>query len=330
MENFKRRLRGVRDTVDARAQRIYRSTSGSAVELIRELSHEYFQQYLRLSIADAKDKAEKDLAIIDGVRANMSGVGIRNVFDAWKLWVKSKYDRYKKDEDIRYTAELKDFSTAMTSVHIAEVALADWMKCVDIYTDQIYWQHSVTNEISVDEPGVQHYLPAQFTIPPIPKRLQVPGKDDKSKFLFIGNELDTSIDFDNASLSIEASVEDQRSPLTDLNNWTPRDSPCIDGENKQQVRFSMKLDNGDSIDNYESDDEHEEDDDDSENEEYYDEFGDFEQVEDHSDDERSGVIQRSSSIYGIPAERYLILSMYLLSLLTFFWLVHIFVWRKFY
>jgi hypothetical protein len=209
MKRLKRRLRGVRDTVDARAQRIYRSTSGSAVELIRELSHEFFQQYLRLSIADAREKAEKDLAIIDVVRTNMSGVGVKKVFEVWKAWVKSKYERYKKDEEIRYTAELKDFSTAMTSVHIAEVALADWKKCVDIYTDEVYWQHSVTSEISVDEPGVQHYLPAHFIIPPIPKRLKVPSKDDKFKLVFDESSV-TGVDFDSASCSIEASVADQR------------------------------------------------------------------------------------------------------------------------
>jgi hypothetical protein len=192
-----------------RLKRIYRSTSGSAVELIRELSHDFFQQYLRLSIADAREKAEKDLAIIDVVRTNMSGVGVKKVFEVWKAWVKSKYERYKKDEEIRYTAELKDFSTAMTSVHIAEVALADWKKCVDIYTDEVYWQHSVTSEISVDEPGVQHYLPAHFIIPPIPKRLKVPSKDDKFKLVFDESSV-TGVDCDSASCSIEASVADQR------------------------------------------------------------------------------------------------------------------------
>jgi hypothetical protein len=94
-----------------------------------------------------------------------------------------------------------------------------------------------------------------------------------------------------------------RSPLT---GRTPRDSPRIDGERSpspQQVKFSTKLDTGESIDNYESDDEEGDDDSMEEyEEEYYDEFGDFEQVEDHSDDERSGTIQRTASMAFIPAD----------------------------
>jgi hypothetical protein len=108
---------------------------------VRELSHDYYQQYLRISITDATEKALADLAIIDSVRANMSGVGLKNAFEAWKGWVEGKHERAQRDEEIRYLAEMKDFSTAMASVHIAELALSFWTKKVDIYTDKNYWQH---------------------------------------------------------------------------------------------------------------------------------------------------------------------------------------------
>ena len=56
---------------------------------------------------------------------------------AWKEWVKSKFDRAKKDEEIRFIANMKEFSTAMTSVYIAEHQLKFWKKCVDVYSDQV-------------------------------------------------------------------------------------------------------------------------------------------------------------------------------------------------
>ena len=47
------------------------------MELVRELSHEYRHQYIKISVADAKEKAERDLYIIDVVRQNMSGIGVK-------------------------------------------------------------------------------------------------------------------------------------------------------------------------------------------------------------------------------------------------------------
>ena len=45
--------------------------------MIKELTHEYRQQYIQISVSDALSKAENDLFIIDNVRANMSGAGLK-------------------------------------------------------------------------------------------------------------------------------------------------------------------------------------------------------------------------------------------------------------
>ena len=41
---------------------------------------------------------------------------------------------------------------------------------------QAYWQHLETKEISLEEPGLHHYLPPHFVIPLVPKKNIVTGK----------------------------------------------------------------------------------------------------------------------------------------------------------
>ena len=36
-----------------------------------------------------------------------------------------------------------------------------WLMMKDIYTDRNYWQHKLTQLITFDKPGLQHYLPVR-------------------------------------------------------------------------------------------------------------------------------------------------------------------------
>ena len=63
------------------------------------------------------------------------------------------------------------FDAAMQSVNSAQFQVDLWKKEVDVYTDRMYWRHSVSGKITFDRPGLQHYLPPNFSIPLPPEDL---------------------------------------------------------------------------------------------------------------------------------------------------------------
>jgi hypothetical protein len=42
-----------------------------------------------------------------------------------------------------------------------------WQEQVDVYTDRIFFKHSITGVVTFDRPGLEHYLPATFSIPAV-------------------------------------------------------------------------------------------------------------------------------------------------------------------
>lgn len=46
-----------------------------------------------------------------------------------------------------------------------------WVSEQDIYNDQLFWQHKITKQISLNEPTIFHYLPPNFIIPEPPEPL---------------------------------------------------------------------------------------------------------------------------------------------------------------
>jgi len=59
----------------------------------------------------------------------------------------------------------------MESVRSAQLQVDMWIPQQDIYTDQLFWQHSLSNAITFEPPGLEHYLPSNFIIPDPPDPL---------------------------------------------------------------------------------------------------------------------------------------------------------------
>ncbi len=50
---------------------------------------------------------------------------------------------------------------------LAQYAAAKWERCQDVYTDVYFWRHLETGEVTYEQPGIEHYLPSGFEIPPL-------------------------------------------------------------------------------------------------------------------------------------------------------------------
>ncbi len=49
----------------------------------------------------------------------------------------------------------------LTYIHSFILQVDMWLMKKDIYTDRNYWQHKLTQLITFDKPGLQHYLPVR-------------------------------------------------------------------------------------------------------------------------------------------------------------------------
>jgi hypothetical protein len=119
----------------------------------------------------ARRQSEKEYQTIDTIRNNMSGSGTAIVFQAWKKYAFTKKQRERRDLRLQWKTQIKGFDAAMQSVRVAQGQVDLWEKHTDIYTDQPFWTHKLTGEISVDEPGLHHYLPPSFRVPTPPPKL---------------------------------------------------------------------------------------------------------------------------------------------------------------
>ena len=136
-KTMKRSLRHIKDVVEIRTNRIVTEWTGGAVELMRELQYEYHTQYINYMTFQAKEKATKDLNLIDAMRRSLGAAGLVVVFETWRDYVVNKKIRERRDAEKQYEREIKQFATAMQSVKIAQHHVSLWKRCVDIYTDQV-------------------------------------------------------------------------------------------------------------------------------------------------------------------------------------------------
>ena len=68
----------------------------------------------------------------------------------------------------------------MESVDIAQARVDMWKKRTDIYTETSFWVNELTQEITAEKPGLEHFLPPSFEMPPPPKRLPAGVSEDTS------------------------------------------------------------------------------------------------------------------------------------------------------
>ena len=172
-------LRHVKDVVEIRSRRLIAEWSGGAVELQRELQYEYYTQYINYMTFQAKEKATADLQLIDSMRRSLGAAGLVVVFETWRDYVKTKRTRERRDAEKQYEAEVKTFATVMESVKVAQHHVSRWKRCVDVYSDKVFWQHEETGEVSLAEPGIHNYLPALFVIPKVPDKLPPWEQEEK-------------------------------------------------------------------------------------------------------------------------------------------------------
>lgn len=162
---YKRWVRNLFDVVDIRVRKWFMTVGGTFDEVQKECKHELFRQYLQSSIDMARQKAQKEFSLIDEIRQNMGGVGVEKIFRTWKKWALNKAQRLRRDARAEYKSSVKVFDAAMESVRIAQARAEMWKKNLDIYSDQPFWIHELTGQITLDRPGLEHFLPPAFEMP---------------------------------------------------------------------------------------------------------------------------------------------------------------------
>ena len=165
---IRRAWRRTKDLVEIRSRRMYTDFTGDNVELIRQLTYEYYWAYVNIMVGLAKEKAMHDLELIESMRKSLGSAGLQVVFETWRDFVRTKRQRERRDQEIQYEQELKAFATAMESVKLAEFHVSLWTKRVDVYTEQVFWENEQTKETAMERPGLHNYLPQGFSIPPMP------------------------------------------------------------------------------------------------------------------------------------------------------------------
>ena len=98
----------------------------------------------------------------------MGGVGVEKIFKAWKRWALNKLQRQRRDARAEFRISNKVFTAAMESVDIAQARVDMWSKSFDVYSDKPFWTHIMTKEVTVEKPGLHHFLPPSFNMPRLP------------------------------------------------------------------------------------------------------------------------------------------------------------------
>lgn len=88
--------------------------------------------------------------------------------------------------DLRHECRrgVREFEAAMESIQIIDGALLDWEEHEDLFTMKPYWRNVKTEQISLDKPGYEHYLPCTFQVPmppePLPPGVDINSSSDES------------------------------------------------------------------------------------------------------------------------------------------------------
>ena len=82
------------------------------------------------------------------------------------MW--NKKQRERRDIRKRYKMALRNFDAAMESVNNAQGQVEMWREGKDVYTDKPFWTHANNGNVTLDRPGLHHYLPPTFDIPEPP------------------------------------------------------------------------------------------------------------------------------------------------------------------
>ena len=113
----------------------------------------------------------------------------QTTFRRWSRFTWNKVQRQRRDIRRDFKKATKTFEAAMESVNCAQAQVPImhrnfmfrsiimssyasnihsfilqvdmWLMKKDIYTDRNYWQHKLTQLITFDKPGLQHYLPVR-------------------------------------------------------------------------------------------------------------------------------------------------------------------------
>eukprot|EP00605_Chrysophyceae_sp_TOSAG23-4_P001691 GSChrysophyteH1.ASY1.ANO1.1859.1 assembled CDS len=170
-KKLKKSISHVIDVVDIRLRKFYMKVGGNFDEIQKEAKHELYRQYLESNIEQARSRAKGEFDVIDQVRQSMGGVGVEKVFKAWKRWALNKLQRLRRDARAEFRTSTLAFNASMESVEIAQARVDMWKKCKDIYTEKPFWVNTLTKEVTDERPGLQHFLPPSFEMPPPPKPL---------------------------------------------------------------------------------------------------------------------------------------------------------------
>ncbi len=170
-KKMKANISHILDVVDIRIRKFFQKVGGNFDEIQKEAKHELYRQYLENSVEQARDRAKTEFDVIDQVRQSMGGVGVEKIFKAWKRWALNKLQRLRRDARAEFRTSTLAFNAAMESVGIAQARVDMWKRCKDIYTEKSFWTNTLTGEITDERPGLQHFMPPSFEMPPPPKPL---------------------------------------------------------------------------------------------------------------------------------------------------------------
>lgn len=77
----------------------------------------------------------------------------------------------RKDLRDGFRTGARNVETALAGVDSAQLQVNLWEELVDVYNDKTFWRHRVTGQITLDQPGLEHYLPPNFRVPTPPRPL---------------------------------------------------------------------------------------------------------------------------------------------------------------
>jgi len=171
LRRIRNSMRGARDMLNIRVRQFYRTANGKFDDLQKELEHELYYQYVSHHVAIARRKAESEFASMDHIRQNWEGLGLRLIFKQWRDFVKARKRRARRDLRFYWRIALRSFEACMESVGIAEAQVGFWEKCINVYTDEPFYRHRLTDQVTEEKPEIKHYLPQFFVIPAPPPQL---------------------------------------------------------------------------------------------------------------------------------------------------------------
>lgn len=171
LRRIRNSMRGARDMVNIRIRQFYRTANGKFDDLQKELEHELYYQYVSHHVAIARRKAESEFASMDHIRQRWEGLGLRIIFKEWRAFVRARKRRARRDLRFYWRIAVRSFEACMESVGIAEAQVAFWEKCINVYTDEPFYRHRLTDQVTEEKPEIKHYLPQFFVIPAPPPQL---------------------------------------------------------------------------------------------------------------------------------------------------------------